>query len=591
MICLKGDASKEWIPIASSTDLVPRHVFHGCLPGQDLAIWRADDGFVNIWQNQCLHRGVRLTIGTNDGAQLRCRYHGWCYANRTGACTYIPAHPGDSPAQTLINRSFPVIEKYGLVWTTLADSNSALTIDGLENKHTLVLRAVSVTAPMRIVSDQLRQKAQRFDRSDSKGDSQIEVISCGSIYIELRGFADSPGTSLVFFTQPVDWDRSVIRGVLSCDQEPTEPMSLLRFFSSTLNEIRDQIESDQVTVLRDSQPTLDAPSTLPELSRLSDDGQTPGDQSLTVRVSEKRFEADGIVALELTSANELLPAVQPGAHIDLCFPGKHAAQYSLVNGPTETDRYIIGIKLEEDGGGVSRYVHKELQKGDEVRISPPKNRFPLRRDAIKTVFIAGGIGITPILSMAKTLNHVKLDFTLHYFVRSESHAAFASDVSTLGQDANLHVGLSAEQTQDQVSKILEKCEPAIQIYVCGPSPMMKMVKRMTSERDLPESMFHAEYFENPNAIDLGGAFRVVLSRSDKVLDVPQGKSILQVLQENGVVVPSSCEQGACGTCLVKVLSGDPIHQDVYLTESERRQGNWIATCVSRSDSDELVLDL
>jgi ferredoxin-NADP reductase/nitrite reductase/ring-hydroxylating ferredoxin subunit len=591
VICLKGDASKEWIPIASSTDLVPRHVFHGCLPGQDLAIWRADDGFVNIWQNQCPHRGVRLTIGTNDGAQLRCRYHGWCYANRTGACTYIPAHPGDSPAQTLINRAFPVIEKYGLVWTTLVDSNSALTIDGLENKHTLVLRAVSVNAPMRIVSDQLRQKAQRFDRSDSKGDSQIEVISYGSIHIELRRFGVSPGTSLAFFTQPVDCDRSVIRGVLSCDQEPTEPMSLLRLFSSTLNEIRDQIESDQVTVLRDSQPTLDVPSTLPELSRLSDDSQTPGDQSFTVRVSEKRFEADGIVALELTSANELLPAVQPGAHIDLCFPGKHAAQYSLVNGPTETDRYIIGIKLEEDGGGVSRYVHKELQKGDEVRISPPKNRFPLRRDAVKTVFIAGGIGITPILSMAKTLNHVKLDFTLHYFVRSESHIAFARDIERLGSDAQLHVGLSIEHTQNQISKILEEWASGTQLYVCGPSPMMEMVKRMTSEKDLPESMFHAEYFENPNAIDLGGAFQVVLSRSDKVLDVPQGKSILQVLQENGVVVPSSCEQGACGTCLVRVLSGDPIHQDVYLTESERRQGNWIATCVSRSDSDELVLDL
>ena len=193
--------------------------------------------------------------------------------------------------------------------------------------------------------------------------------------------------------------------------------------------------------------------------------------------------------------------------------------------------------------------------------------------------------------MAKTLNHVKLNFTLHYFVRSESHIAFARDIEQLGSDAQLHVGLSIEHTQNQISKILKEWGSGTQLYVCGPSPMMEMVKRMTSEKDLPESMFHAEYFENPNAIDLGGAFQVVLSRSDKVLDVPQGKSILQVLQENGVVVPSSCEQGACGTCLVRVLSGDPIHQDVYLTESERRQGNWIATCVSRSDSDELVLDL
>ncbi len=591
MICLNGDAPKGWIPIASSTDLVPRHVFHGCLPGQDLAIWRADDGFVNIWQNQCPHRGVRLTIGTNDGAQLRCRYHGWCYANRTGACTYIPAHPGDSPAQTLINRALPSVEKYGLVWTTLGDQPTVPTVGVLENKTTLVLRAVSVNAPMRIVCDQLQREVQRFDRSDSASDTQIEVTSHGPMHVEVRKFADSPDTCLTFFIQPVDRDRSVIRGVLSDDQERVEPMPLLRFFNNTLNEIRDQIESDELTLSGDAEKTSDYPSTVTRLVDSSAGPEALSTRSLKARVSGKRQEADGIVALELSPMEGLLPAAQPGAHIDLCFPDKHAAQYSLVNGPTETDRYIIGVKREEAGGGVSRHVHDELQQGDEVEISPPKNRFPLRRDSVNTVLIAGGIGITPILSMAKTLSHVNLDFVLHYFVRSESHTAFASDVSTLGQDAKLHVGLSAEQTQDQVSKILEKCEPATQIYVCGPPPMLEMVKRMSGDQGIPEKLLHTEYFENPNTIDLGGAFRVVLSRSDKVLDIPQGKSILNVLQENGIAVPSSCEQGACGTCVVKVLSGNPIHQDVYLTESERRQGNWIATCVSRSDSDELVLDL
>jgi len=591
VISLNGDAQKEWIPVASGTDLVPRHVFHGRLLDQDLAIWRADDGFVNIWRNRCLHRGVRLTIGTNDGAQLRCQYHGWCYANRTGSCTYIPAHPGDSPAQTLTNRAFPSIEKYGLVWTTLGNQPAVPTVGVLENKNIVVLRAVPINAPMRIVCDQLQQQAQRFDRSDSRDDSKVEVISHGPMNVEVRKFADSGDASLTFFIQPVDRDRSVIRGVLSSDQEPAEPMSLLRFFSSTLNEIRDHIESNQVTASRDPQKTPDVSSLSPELFHRGAGDERYAGQSLTVRVSEKRLEADGIVALELTSEKGVLPAVQPGAHIDLCFPGKHTAQYSLVNGPTETDRYIIGVKLEEDGGGVSRYVHDELQKGDEVRISPPRSRFPLRRDTVNTVLIAGGIGITPILSMAKTLSHVNLDFALHYFARSERHIAFSREVSRLGSDAELHVGLSIEKTQDQISKILEEYESGTQIYVCGPSPMMEVVKRMASEKDLPESMFHTEYFENPNAIDLGGAFKVVLSRSDRVLDVPQGKSILQVLQENGVAMRSSCEQGACGTCLVKVLSGNPIHQDVYLTETERRQGNWIATCVSRSDSDQLVLDL
>ena len=121
--------------------------------------------------------------------------------------------------------------------------------------------------------------------------------------------------------------------------------------------------------------------------------------------------------------------------------------------------------------------------------------------------------------------------------------------------------------------------------------MLDMVQRVSKEQGISEKMLHTEYFENPNTIDLGGAFRVVLSRSDKVLAIPQGKTILQVLQENNIAVPSSCEQGACGTCVVKVLSGNPIHQDVCLTEIEKQQGNWIATCVSRSSSDELILDI
>ena len=588
---LEGDALKEWIPIASGTDLVPRHVFHGHLPGQDLAIWRADDGFVNVWQNRCRHRGVRLTIGANDGAQLRCQYHGWCYANRTGACTYIPAQPGDPPAQTLGNRAFPSVEKYGLVWTTFDIEPSELTIPRLENEEILILRAVPVNAPMQIVCDRLRKGAQRFDRRASQSEPRAEAFSTGPMHVVVRNIADSPDTALTFFIQPAGSDQSVIRGVLSGDPGMNDPMPLWRFFSNALNQMRDDIETNSLTASDDhlrkagvlSSPRASATSMIVD-ERL-------GGQYLTVRVSEKRPEAEGIVALELTPVKGLLPAVQPGAHIDVRFPGKHAAQYSLVNGPAETDRYILGVKLEEDGAGVSRYVHEELQQDDELTISVPRSKFPLRRDAVQTVLIAGGIGITPILSMAKALNHVKLNFAFHYFVRSQNHIAFASDIERLGSDAELHVGLSIEKTESQISKILDGYESGIRFYLCGPPPMLEMAKRVVREKDIPEKVLHTEYFENPNAIDLGGAFRVVLSRSNRTLDIPSGKSILQVLQESGVAAPSSCEQGACGTCVVKLLAGDPIHQDVYLSASERQEGKWIATCVSRSDSDELVLDL
>ena len=588
---LEGDALKEWIPIASGTDLVSRHVFHGRLPGQDLAIWRADDGFVNVWQNRCRHRGVRLTIGANDGAQLRCQYHGWCYANRTGTCTYIPAHPGDPPAQTLGNQAFPSMEKYGLVWTTLGIKLPEPTVHGLENEEILTLRAVPVNAPMQIVCDRLREGAQRFDRRVSQSAPRAEAFSDGPMHVVVRNIADSPDTALTLLIQPVGSDQSVIRGVLSGDPSADNPMPLWRFFSNALNQMRDDIEVNSLTASVDHLQKADVLGTPrpPATSRIVD--ERPSDQYLTVRVSEKRPEAEGIVALELTPVKGLLPAVQPGAHIDLCLPGKHAAQYSLVNGPTETDRYILGVKLEEDSGGVSRYLHEELQKGDEIKISPPRSRFPLRRDAVNTALIAGGIGITPILSMAKTLNHVKLNFALHYFVRSQNHIPFTPDIERLGSDADLHVGLSIEGTENQISKILDGYDSETQVYVCGPPLMLEMAKRMAREKDIPERMLHTEYFENPNAIDLAGAFRVVLSKSNRAFDVPSGKSLLQVLQENGVAVPSSCEQGACGTCVVKLLAGDPMHQDVYLSESERRENKWIATCVSRSASDELVLDL
>ena len=108
---------QKWFPIASSSDLVARHVYHAQLLGREFAVWRADDGNVNVWENRCLHRGVRLTIGINEGSELRCQYHGWRYANRTAGCTYIPAHPADAPARTICNNTYPVKEAMGMVWS------------------------------------------------------------------------------------------------------------------------------------------------------------------------------------------------------------------------------------------------------------------------------------------------------------------------------------------------------------------------------------------------------------------------------------------------------------------------------------------
>jgi len=139
-------ARMRWYPIASSTDLVPRHVFHAQLLGRELAVWRADDNHVNVWENRCLHRGVRLSIGINDGRELACQYHGWRYANRTAGCTYIPAHPADAPARTVCNNTYPVMEQFGLIWSGDQPMGKP-SIPLVDDAELLVLRPIPINAP------------------------------------------------------------------------------------------------------------------------------------------------------------------------------------------------------------------------------------------------------------------------------------------------------------------------------------------------------------------------------------------------------------------------------------------------------------
>ena len=152
-----------WHPVASEHDLPYRHVYHGQLLGRELAVWRADDDFVNVWENRCLHRGVRLSIGSNDGTELRCQYHGWRYANRSAGCTYIPAHPADAPARTICNRTFPSVERYGLVWSGEDPVGEPSTIDLLEAGTPFGLRNLPVDAPVALTIQYLQ--AHRFGPS------------------------------------------------------------------------------------------------------------------------------------------------------------------------------------------------------------------------------------------------------------------------------------------------------------------------------------------------------------------------------------------------------------------------------------------
>jgi ferredoxin-NADP reductase len=313
--------------------------------------------------------------------------------------------------------------------------------------------------------------------------------------------------------------------------------------------------------------------------------------ALRAVVARKWRAGEGIAGFELRALRGHLPTFQPGAHIDLHLPNGLIRQYSITNAPGDTASYIIGVKREPDSSGGSRCLHDTVAEGDVLAISEPRNNFPLRRNATRTIFIAGGIGITPLLAMALALHHSGLAYELHYFAQSLDHLAFPDRLAVLGDNLTAHINLSPEATEACIRQLLAKFQPRIQVYTCGPGRMLDATRRIACELGWPDSEVRFEYFKNTRALDNNSGFEVALARSCITLTVPPGKSILAAVQQRGIAIPSSCEQGACGTCIATVLEGEPDHQDVYLNDAEKRSGTRIITCVSRAKSARLVLDL
>jgi ferredoxin-NADP reductase/nitrite reductase/ring-hydroxylating ferredoxin subunit len=581
-----------WHPIAAASDLPFRQVFQGQVLGRELAVWRADDGYVNVWENRCLHRGVRLSLGINDGRELKCQYHGWRYSNRTAGCTYIPAHPADAPARTITNRTFPAQEKYGLVWSSLAPEAPMPEVAELaDGDDLLVLRGMAINAPAEKILALLRH--YRFQPSDAidGGHATVRLTAESDLSLTLRASENGLETSAVFFVQPVDSSRSVIRGVLDRGAEGRKRIAILRHHNERLAAVRDRAECEAAAepAPPPTEPRYERVS--PELAEMPTPSTGGRKAALAVAVARKWEAADGIAGFELRPIQGLLPTFQPGAHIDVHLPNGMIRQYSIVNGPGESDRYVIGVKRETDSRGGSTCMHETVRKGDVLAISEPRNNFPLRRDAVRTILIAGGIGITPLLAMAQALHHSRLPQELHYFVQNDRQLAFSDRLDTLGDTLSVHLGAGPDGTVHTIRRLLSGYRPGMHVYLCGPAPMLEASRAIAAESGWPDAAIHFEYFKNTHAIDDSSSFEIALARSLVTLRVPAGRTILQVLRENGIDIPSSCEQGACGTCVATVIEGEPLHQDVYLHEEERKSGHRIMTCVSRAKSARLVLDI
>lgn len=316
---------------------------------------------------------------------------------------------------------------------------------------------------------------------------------------------------------------------------------------------------------------------------------------ISVRVARKQVEAIDICSFELVAeAGMALPGFAAGSHVDVLLPGGITRQYSLCNNPTENHRYLIGVLRDPASRGGSRAMHDAVQEGDCLRISAPKNHFPLAHEARRHLLLAGGIGITPILCMAERLANIDASFEMYYCTRSRDRTAFHQRIVQSGFAAAAHFHFDdgpAGQKLD-IEQLLATPEDGVHLYVCGPRGFMDAVLGVARARAWPEPQLHYEFF----AADVGVAdgdtdFEVQLASTGRVVTVPRDKSALQALAAAGIDLPFACEQGVCGTCLTRILEGVPDHRDSYLTPEERTANDQFTPCCSRALTPRLVLDL
>lgn len=310
---------------------------------------------------------------------------------------------------------------------------------------------------------------------------------------------------------------------------------------------------------------------------------------LKLRVRTTTWEATDIVSYELRASDGgALPAFSAGAHIDLHLANGLIRSYSLVNPQSERHRYVIAVQKDRATRGGSKWVHEHLRAGDVVTVSPPRNNFPLAEDAAHSLLFAGGIGITPIMSMIDRLSVLKRSWQLYYCARTQAAAAF---LDRLAGRSEVRFNFDQEPggAMLDMAPIIRTASAGTHFYCCGPLPMLNAFEAITA--GLPTERVHVEYFSAKEPPSHEGGFTVVLAKSGRQIPIPAGKSILDALLEAGIDVPFSCKEGVCGTCETPVLEGVPDHRDLILTKEEHAASRSMMICCSGSKSERLVLDL
>jgi vanillate O-demethylase ferredoxin subunit len=315
---------------------------------------------------------------------------------------------------------------------------------------------------------------------------------------------------------------------------------------------------------------------------------------LNITITNRQIEADGIVSLEVQApGGGPLPPFEAGAHVDFHVKPGLVRQYSICNDPTERHRYLFGILLEPESRGGSAAVHEEFVVGRTVTISAPRNNFKLREDAATSILLAGGIGVTPLLAMSHRLHTLRADFALHYCTRTRSRTAFMKDLTQgpFAERVHIHHDDGPADQLFSVDTSLPAPNAGTHVYVCGPTGFMDYVTAGVRRNGWDDDRVHLEYFSNDLVETAGGAFTVIAARSGRTFSIPAEKTILQVLEANGIRVPVSCEQGVCGTCLTPIIEGTADHRDLFQTDKEKAANTHMTVCCSRASSASITLDL
>ncbi|KRI63574.1 PDR/VanB family oxidoreductase [Acinetobacter pittii] len=311
-----------------------------------------------------------------------------------------------------------------------------------------------------------------------------------------------------------------------------------------------------------------------------------------VVVKNRHVEGGNIAVMEFESATSTtLPKVEAGAHIDVHLPNGMVRQYSLCQNPNDEGKFRLGILRDPESRGGSVSAFDEIKDGMQIQVSEPKNLFPLLK-AKHSVLIGGGIGITPLITMAYQLAHEGASFELHYCGASPEKCAFVDEIKNgeLAKHTTFHFKSEGASHRAFFESAIKDIDLESHIYTCGPVGFMDWVINLATTHDFPEQQIHKEYFQVETDIS-GDSFEVVAERSGKIIMVEAGETILQALAKEGIDIEMSCEQGVCGTCMCDVIEGEPDHRDVYFTDEEKASNEQILVCCSRSKTPRLVLDI